>query len=167
MAGYVRYYRDPARHKTRKYIGVSLERDGKEAVLPTPVNAVSRRRVGMYACPIKTGGSGRVGDVEAAKFLEGHVSENSKPASANSTAGRMATAEPPPIYRAGEYRIANVELVRQAERNQARVRPFDRKDRFYAWRVRAKRIKEKRLAKAGQGKGKKKAQAKPRQPRKK
>ncbi|RMD43721.1 hypothetical protein DV735_g1466, partial [Chaetothyriales sp. CBS 134920] len=51
------------------------------------------------------------------------------------------------------------ELVRRAEENQVKVRPFDRRDRWYAWRVRSKKIEAQRMLRAAAG-GKKKAKAK-------
>ena len=109
----------------------------------------------MYASPMKTEAGGMVGDAKARAFLEQHVSDGSKP-----TDGMVVTT-PFPIMRPGEYRIANVELARQAERNMVKVRKFDRKDRFYAWRVRTKKIKMKKLARGGMGKGKKKGRPTP------
>ena len=44
--GYVRYYRDPARHPKRKYIGIVFE---KTQQLPAPVNGVTRRKLGRLA----------------------------------------------------------------------------------------------------------------------
>ena len=119
----------------------------------------------MVAGPIRSEGSaGRTGEVEAKTFLDQHVSENSKPATSQRVGSGFA-----PIMRPGEYRIANVELARQAEQNKVRVRPFDRKDRFYAWRVRTKKVKARKLARAGMGRGKGRKgapQKKSRQPRK-
>jgi protein phosphatase inhibitor 2 len=46
VAGYVKYYRDPARHPKRQYIGVTFNRDDK---LPYPPNAPRIRRLGMVA----------------------------------------------------------------------------------------------------------------------
>ncbi|RMZ77265.1 hypothetical protein DV738_g4541, partial [Chaetothyriales sp. CBS 135597] len=51
------------------------------------------------------------------------------------------------------------ELVRRAEENQVKVRPFDRRDRWYAWRLRSKKIEAQRMLRAAAG-GKKKAKAK-------
>lgn len=48
-AGYVKYYRDPARHPTRKYIGVVFNKDD---VLPYPPHMERKRRLGMTAHPI-------------------------------------------------------------------------------------------------------------------
>jgi large subunit ribosomal protein L27 len=44
--GYVKYYRDPARHPDRKYIGVTFN---KEDVLPYPAHAERKRRLGKTA----------------------------------------------------------------------------------------------------------------------
>ncbi|KFH41446.1 54S ribosomal protein L2-like protein [Hapsidospora chrysogenum ATCC 11550] len=48
--GYVKYYRDPARHPDRKYIGVTFNKDD---VLPYPQHAERRRRLGKTAHPIQ------------------------------------------------------------------------------------------------------------------
>lgn len=50
IAGYVKYYRDPARDPRRQYIGVTFERNDK---LPYSPQAVRERRVGLTAVPIK------------------------------------------------------------------------------------------------------------------
>ncbi|EAS31162.3 ribosomal protein L27 [Coccidioides immitis RS] len=49
QTGYVKYYRDPQKHPTRKYIGVAFAR---EDVLPYPRNAPTKRRLGMVAAPM-------------------------------------------------------------------------------------------------------------------
>ena len=46
--GFVRYYRDPARHPSRKFIGVVFQQN---ETLPRPINAPRRRRLGMVAVP--------------------------------------------------------------------------------------------------------------------
>lgn len=51
VAGYVKYYRDPARHPDRQYIGVVFSKDDK---LPYPPNSPRVRRLGMVAVPRKT-----------------------------------------------------------------------------------------------------------------
>jgi large subunit ribosomal protein L27 len=48
-SGYVKYYRDPARHPDRKYIGVTFEKDD---TLPYPQHAERHRRLGKTAVPI-------------------------------------------------------------------------------------------------------------------
>ncbi|KAF3799223.1 54S ribosomal protein L2 [Colletotrichum gloeosporioides] len=48
-SGYVKYYRDPARHPDRKYIGVVFNKDD---VLPYPTHAERKRKLNMAAHPI-------------------------------------------------------------------------------------------------------------------
>jgi large subunit ribosomal protein L27 len=156
-AGYVRYYQDPSLHPKRRYIGVALEREGKLSVLPTPKNAATRRRLGMYATPIK-------GDTPAA-FLESHLSANSSGAP---KAPPMPTSNkdvPPaqaaPVMRQETHmqREANFEIGRAAEKKGITVREYDRSDRWLAWRKRAQKVKKAALARAAkankQTKGKK------------
>ncbi|KAI1099563.1 ribosomal L27 protein-domain-containing protein [Jackrogersella minutella] len=47
--GYVKYYRDPAKHPKRQYIGVVFDKNDK---LPYPVHAMRKRRLNMTAAPI-------------------------------------------------------------------------------------------------------------------
>lgn len=47
--GYVKYYRDPARHPKRQYIGVVFD---KADVLPYPRHAARKRKLNMTASPI-------------------------------------------------------------------------------------------------------------------
>jgi ribosomal protein L27 len=49
--GYVKYYRDPARHPDRRYIGVVFDRAD---TLPYPRHAERKRRLNMEPVPIKT-----------------------------------------------------------------------------------------------------------------
>jgi ribosomal protein L27 len=53
--GFVRYYRDPARHPTRKYIGVVFDQADK---LPRPPGSPRRRRLGLVAVPMEAGRDG-------------------------------------------------------------------------------------------------------------
>jgi large subunit ribosomal protein L27 len=144
--GYVRYYQDPNLHPKRRYIGVALEREGKLAVLPTPKNAATRRRLGMYAAPIK-------GDASAA-FLESHLSANSSGAPKalpTPTSNKGVTSVPAaPVMRQGTYmqREANFEIGRAAEKKGITVREYDRGDRWLAWRKRAQKVKKAALARA-------------------
>ncbi|KFA64260.1 hypothetical protein S40285_06759 [Stachybotrys chlorohalonatus IBT 40285] len=50
-SGYVKYYRDPAKHPDRKYIGVVFN---KEDTLPYPAHAERKRRLNKTAFPIRT-----------------------------------------------------------------------------------------------------------------
>ncbi|KAG9769221.1 hypothetical protein KCU88_g6947, partial [Aureobasidium melanogenum] len=129
--GYVRYYRDPLKHPKRRYIGVALAKEGPGSQLPTPPNAPSRRRLGMYATPIKETPSGK-------DFLESHLSSNSF---VSFKTGAAPAPPPPTIMRDGTYREANVSIGRAAERKGVKVRPYDRRDRWLAWRRRAARVK--------------------------
>lgn len=147
-AGYVRYYEDPSRHPKRRYIGVALEREGKRGVLPTPKNAVTRRRLGMYATPTKADPS--------AAFLDSHLSANSAGASTptatqapTSNQGALA-GQAAPVMRQGTYmqREANFEIGRAAEKKGVMVREYDRSDRWLAWRKRAQKVRKAAMARA-------------------
>ena len=131
--GYVRYYRDPLKHPKRRYIGVALEKEGPRSQLPVPPNAPSRRRLGMYATPIKSPPMPEEAD---RAFLESHLSTNSF---ASFKVG--ATPTPPTILRRGTYREANVSIGMAAEKKGVKVREYDRGDRWLAWRKRAARVK--------------------------
>ncbi|KAI8623928.1 ribosomal L27 protein-domain-containing protein [Xylariaceae sp. FL1651] len=47
--GYVKYYRDPAKHPKRQYIGVVFDKEDK---LPYPRNAMRKRKLNMVAVPV-------------------------------------------------------------------------------------------------------------------
>lgn len=146
--GYVRYYKNPALHPKRQYIGVALEKEGPGSKLPTPANAPTRRRLGMYEAPI----NGQSDE----EFLQNHLSENSKgPRSDAEDMMPTPTAKPVGAGMIKTYANkpltpwpTNYEIGRAGESNAALVRPFDRKDRWLAWRKRSKRVKEGLLAKA-------------------
>ena len=163
VPGYVRYYRDPLKHSKRRFIGVALERDGPKSQLPTPPNAPTRRRLGMYATPIK-------GDPEAEDFLKSHMSEGStlsspeaeeifeehevtvRPSAPRTRRERRAaailrSAPPPPIMRAGGFRETNYSIG-QRDKGGRPLKDFDRSDRWTAWHKRSKKMKEKALVRA-------------------
>ncbi|KAI1422521.1 ribosomal L27 protein-domain-containing protein [Xylaria sp. FL1777] len=48
-SGYVKYYRDPAKHPKRQYIGVVFDKEDK---LPYPQNARRKRKLNMVAAPV-------------------------------------------------------------------------------------------------------------------
>lgn len=50
VTGYVKYYRDPAKHPDRKYIGVVFD---KNDTLPYPVHAQRKRRLNMTESTIR------------------------------------------------------------------------------------------------------------------
>ncbi|KAK7966371.1 mitochondrial 54S ribosomal protein bL27m [Apiospora aurea] len=49
VTGYVKYYKDPAKHPDRSYIGVVFNKEDK---LPYPLHAMRRRKLGMTASAI-------------------------------------------------------------------------------------------------------------------
>ncbi|KAI0865919.1 ribosomal L27 protein-domain-containing protein [Xylaria cubensis] len=48
-SGYVKYYRDPAKHPKRQFIGVVFNKEDK---LPYPQNAMRKRKLNMVAVPV-------------------------------------------------------------------------------------------------------------------
>ena len=151
--GYVQYYRNPSLHPDRRYIGVALKKEGRGSLLPTPVNAVRRRRLGMVAAPMR---------VETAKEEEGLLESHRMQVPKGNVEGDGVVVLPM-LARKGRHwessRVSNWEIARDADENKVQVRPFDRDDRFYAWRQRTKKIKAKKALKAkglgGKRKGKK------------
>ncbi|KAI5290136.1 54S ribosomal protein L2 mitochondrial [Ascosphaera aggregata] len=116
--GYVKYYKDPAKHPDRKYIGVALERD---EVLPYPKNAPSKRRFGMEPYPRVVDDSSEVVKVE----------------SGISTKGMKGLT----MTKGYAIREANWEIGRAADIKGITVRDWKRNDRWYAWRKKAQKIK--------------------------
>ncbi|KAK5940945.1 54S ribosomal protein L2 mitochondrial [Knufia obscura] len=169
--GYVRYYRNPSAHPKRRYIGVALEREGPASKMPTPFNAPTRRRLGMYATPrVEPTSTPAVLD-QAAKdsaFLRAHIAGALQPGGTSvptppqavtqsqSQKNKLFTLNTAPTnpfdpkydLRRGGYGMANYEIGRAAERKGVQVTEFDRTDRWKAWRVRAKKVKEKMMARA-------------------
>jgi large subunit ribosomal protein L27 len=162
VAGYVRYYRDPrdtGRHKNRKYIGVVFEREGPESKLPTMANAKTRRRVGMVGVPMKPTvpvvGGGNGSPIKPASMESTSAVEKKDPKDENIFSQPLLTGDAPNMRR-GQYRISNTELAQLAIELQPQIKPFERKDRWKAWRVRAKKAEARRLSKAA-GQAKKQA----------
>ncbi|KIW29849.1 ribosomal protein L27 [Cladophialophora immunda] len=150
--GYVRYYRDPLKHPKRRYIGVALEKEGPRSQLPTPRNAPTRRRLGMYAAPMQPPPESQKSVDES--FLEAHLSLSSKghgQVAFKSSRGAVTPtpAAPPPAFnRQGTYREANASIGWAAERKGVKVREYDRNDRWLAWKKRSLRVKRGMEAKA-------------------
>lgn len=190
--GFVKYYRDPAKHPKRQYIGVAFERT---QTLPTPPNAARRRRLGMLAVPRKQPEA----VVEAPMQMQGSVPRPTpvvlhhelpslvktslaqrQKESEDALSALEKTAEPkrsrrgnivvpkPVQTREGHglimtsnymFRETNAEIGRAAEKAGVEVRPFDRGDRFLAWRkttARRARAVEKKKMGSRKGAGKKK-----------
>jgi len=177
QGGYVKYYRDPRLHPKRRYIGVVFERT---QTLPTPLNAVRRRKLGMIAVPRMDGVIDAGMEVVADSAL---LHDESGEAVSNALAANRASSGPTPGMTKSEvreakrkaasgrvpgqdlamrsnysYRESNYEIGRAAERAGVEVKQFRKGDRFLAWRktlVRRTRAAEKRaLGKGSKGKGK-------------
>ncbi|WPH03933.1 Hypothetical protein R9X50_00681600 [Acrodontium crateriforme] len=139
--GYVTYYKDPARHPDRKYIGIVFE---KGHSLPQPAHAVRRRKLGMlaYQTPPPTQPIDQVFD---ALGPTPSISQLSPVAVKKNSRGSTLALRP-----GYQYRQANWEIGREAEKREAAMQEqgkttrmfpvFKPKNRFAAWRKSAARI---------------------------
>ncbi|KAK3679749.1 54S ribosomal protein L2 mitochondrial [Recurvomyces mirabilis] len=166
VPGYVRYYSDPARHPTRKFIGLVFEKDQH---LPQPTHAARRRHLGLLAYQMP--------DPAPSDALSNLDAPSTNPAitpSQPTTITLKPTSNNPqglqlslrPGY---QYRQSNHEIGQAAERKEAAAQAkgkttrayddFKPGDRFAAWRKSAVRIARNNERKAmGRGnKGKAKA----------
>lgn len=145
QAGYVRYYLDPERHPERRYIGVVFEKDEQ---LPRPRNAPSRRKLNMVSIP-------RADPVAFQSDMVASINENGTQVGAV----EAVNAESGPQLRPGYmYREANWVIGRAAEKAGIFAKPYDRRNRWLAWRKRQARAE--RAAQMKSLKGKKKASKK-------
>ncbi|KAF2153372.1 ribosomal protein L27 [Myriangium duriaei CBS 260.36] len=153
--GYVRYYRDPARHKDRKFIGVALQENHP---LPPLAGVARKRRLGMYAqrmpgAEVETEDALSVLATEAEDGIETSEGLPTKPSQV--APARMVEVPQPGVV----VRRANWQIGKVAELPKNQVSPFVPGDRFLAWRKRAARAKvsaERRgLKNARKNKGKK------------
>ncbi|KAK2756490.1 54S ribosomal protein L2 mitochondrial [Arachnomyces sp. PD_36] len=157
--GYVKYYIDPERHPDRKYIGVAFNREDR---LPTPRNAVTRRRLGMVAIPRTTFNAvDRVALGQTASAGEGAgVGPAVKRIIPNKAVkGRRGVKRNLPLRPGYMYREANWEIGRAAEVAGIKTEEWNRKDRWGAWRKKLERIK--RVAQMRELKNKRKGKKKP------
>ncbi|KAI5196782.1 ribosomal protein L27 [Aureobasidium subglaciale] len=146
--GYVKYYKDPLKHPKRQYIGVVFERN---QVLPQPPHAVRRRRLGMLAHQMETSSTsvGFTGDLmsgtdaalpgsadmaaSSSTIREAPKEQRAKVVVKDKRTGELVRATP--TLRPGyQYRAANWEIGRAAERAGVKVTPFKPGNRFLAWR---------------------------------
>ncbi|KAI9807240.1 MAG: hypothetical protein M1825_005958 [Sarcosagium campestre] len=153
--GYVRYYRDPARHPKRQYIGVALAADDK---LPANPMAPRKRRLGMVATPLAEPPRAitTMPDDDVIPPTVRREVVSSRPVAVESPlAPRSPATRQPSLGKDYSYREANWEIGRVAERKGVKVRPFKRGDRFKAWRKSTAR-RERSAKRAGirGGKGK-------------
>lgn len=165
--GFVKYYRDPIKHPKRQYIGVVFER---KQTLPQPLNAVRRRRLGMLAYQMEesvpetnvlagdlvTGQeTGLAGNAEMGKGMPSTIREAPRVAS-KTTSSKGDVVKIAPTLRPGyQYRMANWQIGRAAERAKIEVKPFKPGDRYAAWRkssARKTRNAERRSIRVGQKK---------------
>ena len=111
----------------------------------------------MVAVPMRAPAT----QAQADWFLEGHVTGNSKPKEddAEESEGKQTPAVMPierPVMRRGGHRISNFQLAKDAVMNQPEVRPYERKDRWFAWQLRVKRRLKNKAGRAAGGAKKKK-----------
>lgn len=136
---------------------MALEKEGRGSLLPTPMNAVRRRRLGMVAAPMRVESTKQEGE----GFLESHRVQVAK----GSVEGDGVVVLPM-LARKGRHwessRVSNWEIAREADESKVQVRPFDKDDRFYAWRQRTKKIKMKKALRAKGMGGKRKGKGKKR-----
>lgn len=134
----MKYYKDPLRHPTRKYIGVVFERDEK---LPVAPGAATRRR--LEVVPVRRTEEEAVVEVARleAKKAGGVVRE---------TGGGLR------LRPGGMYREANWEIGRvgDGEVKGRKVREFRKGDRFAAWRKTVRRKERNAEKRVGMGRGK-------------
>ncbi|OJD33394.1 ribosomal protein l27 [Diplodia corticola] len=147
-SGYVKYYRDPAKHPKRRYIGVVFERT---QTLPSPPHAARRRRLGMMAVP-RADATDALSSVEGERSgdLTHRVHKNGVDVKQVPAKKKKNIPEKNLTLRPGYmYREANWEIGRIAERAGVadKVSKFVPGDRFKAWRkatARQAKIAEKR-----------------------
>ncbi|THV84656.1 ribosomal protein L27 [Aureobasidium pullulans] len=151
--GYVKYYKDPLKHPKRQYIGVVFER---AQVLPQPPHAVRRRRLGMLAhlmpetevaavqgdliTGAETGlpGNAEMGEGKPSTIRQRPAEQRGKLVVKDRKTGEVVRATP--TLRPGyQYRAANWEIGRAAERAGVQVQAFKPGNRFLAWRKSAVR----------------------------
>ncbi|PWY79598.1 hypothetical protein BO70DRAFT_362765 [Aspergillus heteromorphus CBS 117.55] len=155
-AGYVRYYLDKERHPDRKFIGVVFE---KEGVLPVPRNAPTRRRLGRVAVKfepeleVQGESTGKTGDL-VAEVNVGAQGEGEGVVVGSVEAEKAGDGlQLRPGYM---YREANWVIGRAAEKAGITAKPFDRGNRWLAWRKRQARADKAAQLKSLKGKKKKK-----------
>lgn len=135
--GYVRYYLDPELHPDRKYIGIALQKDDK---LPRPRNAPAKRRLNKELAP-------RLSD----RITQGSemVTAGEPSATADGVPGEGVQLRPGYMYREMNWHIG-----RAAEKAGISVKPFDRKNRWLAWRRRQAKVEHAAKMRSLKGKSK-------------
>ena len=149
-SGYVRYYRDPALHPERQYIGVALSKTDK---LPYPQNAARKRRLGFVAVRHEP---------EKSKLMGQKLVEDLVVAGPPDTTTATVKDASLTMGKGYAYRQANYDIGRAAERANVQVKEFVPGDRWTAWRKAQARKKLNAERKKLRNAGKKSAKPKPR-----
>ena len=143
--GYVTYYKDPNKHPDRKYIGVVFERGMK---LPVSPQAPRNRRLGLIGREMSTAAPIPVVQEMPEQESAAEGAETKKTYVALKTKKQKKEGVPPHqdmvMGNGYNYHEANWSIGRAAERAGVKVREFDPRDRFMAWRRRAAREREAR-----------------------
>ena len=122
-AGYVRYYLDPHKHPDRKFIGIVFDKDGK---LPRPRNAPTARKLNKILAPRREDKFAPASDLITA----------GQPAATGGGFPAEDAASGPQLRPGYMYREANWQIGRAAEKAGIITKPFNRKNRWVAWRKR-------------------------------
>jgi len=147
VPGYVCYYRDPQRHKTRQYIGVTLQREYK---LPLVKGAARKRRLGMFAQIIGTDPT--VG--ETVEMVNEEVNDGLIVEAPQTGVEQLEQAvmkddmKKNKKFPGYQNRITDYEIGKLLEKPEIQVKPYQRGARFLAWRKREMR-KAESIAKKG------------------
>ena len=155
VKGFVRYYRDPARHSGRKYIGVVFEQKDR---LPRPPNAPRKRRLGLEPVVME-----EVGEVEVRDGAELAMRSSLNASTRPSIIKGMRQLDTPkgaaPVLR-NDYRFqeTNTSIGRIPERAGKRDLPWKAGNRFAAWRRRSAKQRQFAQRAVLKKKGKKKRQ---------
>ena len=143
--GYVTYYKDPNKHPDRKYIGVVFERGMK---LPVSPHAPRKRRLGLLGREMSTAAPSPVVQEAAEQDVAAEGAETKKTFVALKAKKQKKEVVPPHqdmvMGHGYMYREANWSIGRAAERAGVKVREFDPRDRFLAWRRTAAKQREAR-----------------------
>lgn len=123
----MKFYKDPARHPDKQYIGVAFTREDK---LPSPRNAPIKRRLNMVPVPRQIQNEIEPGMVE--------LDDSDTAMKVKLVTSKAAS---PPLRPGYMYRESNWEIGRAAEKAGIKVNEWSRKDRWTAWRKKLEKIK--------------------------
>ena len=152
--GFVRYYRDPERDgikvrgdgehvgrggrgetggKGRRYIGIVFR---QEWSLPRGRGEVRRRRLGMEMSTMAEPPPAMASEIGQQETVDGNtVASQASSLPRAVTTPTISAASPPVIFRSNHTHIeSNYSIGRAAERAGVKVRVYNPKDRFLAWR---------------------------------